>query len=343
MNTLRTGSVRMIIDKPMMGPGFESSASRWKSFIGATILSVTSIALSPSLGAVEGGGSNWVMGASGFNAGVVPKPGFHLNNLTTLTDFSTNQDITLGNQVVTNLDVDVGVHFFLPTFAGEIERWNTRYHLLLSFPLIFLDGTFRVQNGPNESERKDFQRGDFGFEPAIGWRADDLFGAEGVNLDYKTGMLVVTPTGHYEQQETLNAGKYRWTFQPYVAYTLFDEGTGLEASQRIMYAFNTKNGRTNYRSGQEFHFDWAVGKRFDSGFTVGAFGFWYRQTTADGGRGAQQTGDLKGKAWGIGPVVQYSREIAGIPTTAAFRWQRVPQHRNRVDDDSFMFTIAFSF
>ena len=101
--------------------------------------------------------------------------------------------------------------------------------------------------------------------------------------------------------------------------------------------------RTNYRSGQEFHFDWAVGKRFDSGFTVGAFGFWYRQTTADGGRGAQQTGDLKGKAWGIGPIVQYSREIAGIPTTAAFRWQRVPQHRNRVDDDSFMFTVAFSF
>jgi hypothetical protein len=140
----------------------------------------------------------------------------------------------------------------------------------------------------------------------------------------------------------LNAGKHRWLIQPNFSYTLFHEGTGIEASQRIMYGFNTENGKTNYQSGQEFHFDWVVAKHFDFGLTAGLFGFWYRQTTDDTGSGAT-AGDLIGRSWGLGPMIQYGREIFGFPVSAAVRYMKVFQHTNRVDDDSFIFQLGVSF
>ncbi len=54
-------------------------------------------------------------------------------------------------------------------------------------------------------------------------------------------------------------------------------------------------------------------------------------------------GNLKGKGWGLGPIVQYSREIGGLPVTAASRAQKLMQHRNRTDDDSAMFNFFLSF
>ena len=62
----------------------------------------------------------------------------------------------------------------------------------------------------------------------------------------------------------------------------------------------------------------------------------------DDGRGAT-LGNLKGKGWGLGPIVQYSREYWGVPVTAALRGQKVMQHRNRTDDDSVMFNFFVSF
>ncbi len=333
-----TGSSQTKIQIPSGSVG-----SDLKRCLGAMILIAACMSIPAPAPAVEGGGSNWIMGVTGFGAGVVPEPGFHLGNLTWITEFSTNQNITSGTNVITALDVDIYLNAHLPTYTGDIEAWDARYQFLAFIPLIWIDGTFRAGNDPQESEHKDAQLGDMGFEVALGWKEEDFLGVDGLNLDYAPGFLIVAPTGHYERQEVLNAGRHRWSFQPHVGYTLFHEGTGIEASQRIMYSFNTKNGRTNYRSGQEFHFDWALGKRFESGLQAGLFGVWYRQTTADGGQGAQATGNLKGKAWGIGPVVQYSGELFGVPFSTAIRYQKVPQHRNRVDDDGFFFQAAFSF
>ena len=70
----------------------------------------------------------------------------------------------------------------------------------------------------------------------------------------------------YSRGEVLNPGRNRWTIQPNFSYSLFHEPTRIELSQRFMYAFNTKNNKTNYDSGDEFHFDWALGKQFGEGW-----------------------------------------------------------------------------
>ena len=58
---------------------------------------------------------------------------------------------------------------------------------------------------------------------------------------------------------------------------------------------------------------------------------------------SEPVGDLKGKAWGFGPIVQYSREYSGTPVTMGLKVQKVMQHRNRTDDDSVYFNVVVSF
>jgi hypothetical protein len=310
-----------------------------KTRIGALALALVAAGLPTSSAAVEGGGSNWLMGASGFQHAAIPDPGIHFINITFFSDFEMDQDFTEGSSVVTKLNVDATINMMLPTLTGEIERWNARWRFMMAAPLVWLDGEFTVVNEPPEKGQKHAHLGDVGFEAAIGWKEEGLLGFEGLNLDYLTGLLIVTPTGRYDKQEVLNAGRNRWTFQPHLAYTLFHEGTGLDVTQRIMYALNTENPQTNYQSGQEFHFDWSLSKRFDFGLTVGVFGYYYTQTTGDSGSGAV-TGNLKGRAYGLGPAIRYSRELFGVPLSLGFRYQKVLQDHNRVDDDSFWLDFA---
>jgi hypothetical protein len=321
---------------------FGSSCSSFATRIGAMILIAAAVALpSPSV-AVEGGGTLWFMGSAGFGAGVIPEPGFHLGNLTYITETSLNQEITMGDNEVTDLDLRIGVNAMTPVYTGEIVPWGARYKLLAFIPLVWIDGEYQVKGEKNVDGSANADIGDIGFEATIGWREKSIIGVDGLNFDYATGLLVVAPTGKYDSNAVLNAGKNRWMIQPNFSYTLFHEATGIEVSQRFMYAFNSRNEQTKYNSGQEFHFDWAAGKRFDFGLTAGLFGFWYRQTTNDHGRGAT-TGNLKGRAWGIGPMLQYSGEVLGVPASATVRYQKVFQHYNRTDDDSIWFQVAVSF
>ncbi len=313
-----------------------------KTRVCAIILTGAVISFPSLTVAVEGGGSHWIMGSTGFGAGGIPKPGFHYTNLLWFMDVSTEQDLTLGTNRVNELKVETTSNIFLPTIAGRIDAWNAKYNIIGVLPFVWLDGRFRVVGDKNVKDRKNYNLGDPAIDMQIGWHKDDFLGYKGLSLDYKPGLLVITPWGKYERSEVLNTGKYRWHIQPNFSYTLLHEPTGIELSQRIMYGFSIQNDRTKYKSGQEFHFDWVLGKRFGDGWQAGLFGYWYRQVTGDSGRGAT-LGDFKGKAWGIGPLVQYSSEIAGVPITGALRYQRVFQHRNRIDDTAAMLHLSVSF
>ncbi len=318
-----------------LGAGF-------KTRVGAMLLMAAATAFPASTVAVESGGSNWAMGSAGFGAGLIPEPGFHYANLLWHMPFKTSQNFTFGGHTVSSMDVDITANFFLPAYSGKIDAWDARYKVLGVFPFITINGKYRSKTASNEHGHKSFNRGDPGIDMAIGWHKDDFLGEKGLSLDYAPGLLVISTWGKYSRGEVLNAGRNRWTIQPNFSYTLFHEPTGIELSQRIMYAVNLRNDKTNYNSGDEFHFDWALGKRFGEGWQAGLFGFFYRQTTGDKGRGAT-VGSLKGRGWGLGPIVQYSSEIGGVPVTGALRYQKVLQHRNRTDDDSFMFNFIASF
>jgi hypothetical protein len=50
--------------------------------------------------------------------------------------------------------------------------------------------------------------------------------------------------------------------------------------------FNFENTETNYRTGNEFHFEWAIGREIATGLVLGIVGYDYRQLSGDSGSGA---------------------------------------------------------
>jgi hypothetical protein len=55
----------------------------------------------------------------------------------------------------------------------------------------------------------------------------------------------------------------------------------LEFDSAIGVTFNAKNPATDYKHGDEFIWDWAVGKKFANGLEVGVASYAYQQLTAE--------------------------------------------------------------
>jgi hypothetical protein len=68
---------------------------------------------------------------------------------------------------------------------------------------------------------------------------------------------------------------------------------------------NGRNTATNYQSGAELHFEWAVNQHFPFGLAAGVSGFFYQQVTDDHGSGAQ-LGAFRGRVAAVGPLLSYA-------------------------------------
>ena len=73
--------------------------------------------------------------------------------------------------------------------------------------------------------------------------------------------------------------------------------------------FNFENTETNYKTGNEFHFEWAVGREEDAtGLVLGIVGYDYRQLTGNSGAGAVLA-PFKGKVDAVGAGLSYTMLI----------------------------------
>jgi hypothetical protein len=78
------------------------------------------------------------------------------------------------------------------------------------------------------------------------------------------------------------------------------------------FTFNFVNTADDYNSGNEFHFEWAVGFECAPGLTIGVAGYNYRQVTGDSGSGAK-LGPFEGSVDAVGPGLSYTTLIGKTP------------------------------
>jgi hypothetical protein len=119
----------------------------------------------------------------------------------------------------------------------------------------------------------------------------------------------------------------------------------------FFYQFNTKNPAANYRSGQEFHVDYALAQHLSATFAVGLGGYYYHQTTGDTLNGTEvnttaastlATGGGKGnfgETFALGPLVDVSLGKAVLK----FSWDHEFFAYNRPQADLFYGRIAVGF
>ena len=107
----------------------------------------------------------------------------------------------------------------------------------------------------------------------------------------------------------------------------------LQVNGATGFTFNFENTATDYRSGNEFHFEWAVGLEFAPGLLIGVVGYDYRQLTGDTGSGAR-LGPFKGSVDAIGPGLIYTTLLGQTPFILNVRHYQEFNAQNRWEGNS---------
>jgi hypothetical protein len=293
------------------------------------ILAVTAalmmaLAFGGPAGATESGGGAYPNGAEDFMTGALPPPGtYFLDYLTwyRATEFKDGE----GNKLLPEFSVDAVVNVFRLVHVTPCEILGANWGMHAFFPIVYLDVEF-----PGAGDNR-WGVGDVIIDPFIlGWHSK--------NFHVTAGLDIYVPTGTYDKKHLANPGRNYWTFEPVVAAT-FRSDSGFEISGKFMYDFNLKNSDTNYRSGQEFHFDYIVGYHLGN-WALGAGGYVYRQTTDDEVDGVSVEPDgFQGRVYSIGPVLSYSFRNMSF----TLKWQSEFKAENRPEGDKFWFKFLYAF
>ena len=143
-----------------------------------------------------------------------------------------------------------------------------------------------------------FGLGDILLEPAVlHWHGD--------RWDTVVGAGLYMPTGEFRRNYQANAGKGYWSTLYSLGGTVyFDAEKTWSASLLARYENHiTDQEHTQVRPGDDFHFEWGIGKSFSSGFEAGIAGYCQWQLKEDKGRNAAPGME---KAYAAGPEIGYT-------------------------------------
>lgn len=174
--------------------------------------------------------------------------------------------------------------------------------------------------------------GDTEFAAILGWHA----GEQHWNVTL-TGFM---PTGAFESDRLAKTGLNRPALDLKGAYTFLSLQTGVEVSAGLGVTVNAMDTATNYQSGAELHFEWALNQHFPFGLEAGVGGYFYQQITNDSGTG-DQFGAFRGRVAAIGPLLSYTIKADGQQVTLSGRWFHEFAAEHRVRGDAIFATLSF--
>lgn len=299
------------------------------------------VGFSASTFASEGGSSSYLQGTYGeFASGMLGDSGFYMRD--DLFYYSASIGVNpLGGAVSVGSSQDIWGNLFKFAYVSDMEILGGRYNAALAIPLI-VHGSVSAKVagiGPQIFREGNVSGiGDAYLTPfALGW---DL-GNHHVNAN----LSFVAPTGGYDKDKLLNAGRNYWSFDPTVYYTWLQPERGHEVTVTLGYMMNDENSATNYTTGDEMHLDWTLSQHFSPHFAVALTGYWYEQITHD--KGDPVAGidieKFSGSGVGVGPAVYYSREVGGKNINFIAKWITDIESENRMDGDIYMVSVAFKF
>ncbi len=274
--------------------------------------------------ATEGGGGAYPNGAEDFMAGAVPPPGTYFLNY--LTYYSADKFMDKnGKSSIKDFELKVTANVFRFLHVTNTKIFDGNWAMHVFIPVLNVDVSLPI------GSKSKTGLGDIIIDPFIlSWHSK--------NWHFATGLDIYIPTGDYDKNRLANTGRNYWTFEPIFAFSYISDN-GFDISFKFMYDFNTKNTDTDYLSGQEFHFDYTVGKKIDN-WTFGLGGYFYKQITSDKDNGLKVEPDgNKGQAFAIGPQIKYEYKN----TSFTLKYQKEMEVKNRPEGDKFWFKFVYAF
>lgn len=264
--------------------------------------------------AAENGGSSYMPGFYGdFGMAVAPAPGNYLSNFA-------------GYYAAGDNGSDNSLLFELP---GVIRVTDMKIaggnYWIGFFPYVLHTGfSSTAQDGSKNQDSRGGAGDMYALPAALSWQWGDvsILAFEGV----------VLPTGSYEKKRSLNSGRNYWTFDNNLAVTWQPQNTPYELSLILGYMVNTENSATQYRTGDELHFDYFTGYYLASNFGLGVAGSYYRQVTPDSGNGVP-AGLVLAEYSSIGPALMYSVKLGEKDVVFSVKWLHEYDVNNHIAGD----------
>ena len=154
------------------------------------------------------------------------------------------------------------------------------------------------------------------------------------------GTIVNVPIGDYDTGELANIAYNHWSIDVNGAYTWFDPAVGLDLSVAAGVTFNETNSATAYKTGNDFHVEFAAAQQLNEALKVGVTGYHYEQLSGDSGTGAV-LGAFKGEVTALGPEINAVIPVGpGIPLFFNFKWLEEFNATNRMEGRSAWATLT---
>ena len=289
----------------------------WKFVSAAAFLACSTLAVS----AAESAAGAYVLGLRGPGAGVTPPTGL----------FFSTQMYIYGGKISGNVPVEGGAiagngrikaTVMIPTFllVTPIELLGGRLGVSLTTPYGMVDVAGKV--GPLQMSERRTTFADPSITSFLGWHAG--------NLHWQLGVTAFLPIGDYRKGALDVFGTLTW----------IEPTWGLDVSNTVGFTFNQENRATRYKTGTEFHWEWSIAKKFDSGFSIGPAGYFYNQLSGDTGVGTK-LGAFEGRVWAIGAGIGYEFKVGVLPVTARLRYFRELETRHRLKGDTAFLGLSF--
>jgi hypothetical protein len=169
------------------------------------------------------------------------------------------------------------------------------------------------------------------FTALLGWEAGEHH--------WNVTVTGFAPTGNYDPNRLAQTGLNRPGLDFRGAYTFLSQ-TGTEITGALGMTFNANNTATNYQSGDELHFEWALNQHLPSGLALGVGGYYYQQVTNDHGVG-DAYGPFRGRVAAVGPLVAYTFTAGAQQVSLSGRWFHEFDVQNRVRGDAIFGVLSF--
>jgi hypothetical protein len=286
-----------------------------------TILSLLALT-STDVSATEYGGCAYPNGVEDFMAGAVPPPGTYFLNY--ISYYSAGDFKDSNGDSIPNFDLTVTGNTFRFVHITDKKVFGGFWGVHALLPILHVD----IENPAGSDHKTGF--GDLIVNPFIlSWHFK--------NWHFATGFDIFIPIGNYDKDDLANTSRNYWTFEPAIGVTYLSDN-GFEVSGKFMYDFNTENPDTDYKSGQEFHFDYTVGKHFKD-IAIGIGGFYYKQVTSDEINGEKVGDGMKGQAFAIGPQLKYDYKNMSF----TLKYHEELGVENRAEGGTFWFRFVYAF
>ncbi len=240
---------------------------------------------------LAGANNHYNNGIEGIKGGSVPPPGVYYKMYNV---FYTADDSKGPNGNDQNICFDLDVFAVANRFIWVTNKkfLGADFFMDATIPLVYTDISISAA-GVDDDE---FGLGDICIEPiGLAWH--------GPRFDAAVSQAFYLPTGSYDPSEAASPGKGFWTSMTTLGGTLYlDQAKTWSLSILGRYEIHSEQDDRDFTPGDDFHFEWGVGKAFAKTWEAGIAGYCQWQVSDDSGTDAANP-KYKDQVYAAGPEI----------------------------------------